>query len=77
MNVKHYDLNVGDVVEFMHNGQHEKTRGIVIQYLGKPSFEADGRPKRILIQCDEYVTGVFGRNYKVCNQQSLAKLITI
>lgn len=67
MKKKWSELKEGDVVEFTHSGQHEKTVGVVVRYAGDGITEFDGSPRKFLIDCGEYKTGVFGRTYKVLN----------
>lgn len=61
------ELSEGDVVEFTHNGQHEKTIGVVVSYSGAPMIEPDGSKRKFLIHCGLYKTGTYGRTYKVLN----------
>ena len=52
---KQIELEIGDVVEFTHNGAHEKTVGVVVKDMHGGNC----------IQCADYVTGIGDRKYKV------------
>ncbi len=60
------ELSEGDVVEFTHNGKHDKTVGVVVLYCGyPPMIEPDGSTRKLLIDCGFYKTGTYGRIYNV------------